>query len=174
MASRKKTGGAPTGARRKPSRPGGRTSTTAGTGTPQAGRRSTTPTPSIPSPRGSTGRAPKLNALAPGQYFVAGPFWSDGAQAWRVEYVERDVTMPGGWWEGSFYCQHEPDAQRLADLSRAVRSRAAWVQLQQEAVVMALRDGSGFIYRVMAGQRDVFKARPVPPRVTESYLSRQE
>ncbi len=166
MGSRKKTGAATTGARRKSSPRGGRTSTTAGSGKSRAGRRLTTPTPSTPAAPVApspvqTRRSHSRSSVA--DRYVAGPFWSDASQAWRVEYVERDESMPGGWWEGSFYCGRLEDAEHLAVASRKVKSREDWMYLRRDAISLAIVQGAGFLYRVMHGEREAFNNVPCPP-----------
>lgn len=172
MGSRKKIGSAPTGARPLRSQAAGRTRTTASSGTAPGGRHSITlprkASPEIgPSRKGkprieevsSPSRKPSTRRMttSPSEPHVTGHFWSDAAQAWRVEFYQEDVTLPGRCYQGSFYCQQEEDARELAEAARGIRTREEWLNLRGRAMEIAKQQRQGFIYRLMAGECETFR-----------------
>jgi hypothetical protein len=111
-------------------------------------------------------RSPKMTIshsdskkLKNGAFMVTGPFWSDASKAWRVEFYQNDKSLPGGFYQGSFYCSAEFDAIRLAEEARKVKSREEWLNIRGLAIELAAERRDGFIYRVMAGECETFIRR---------------
>jgi hypothetical protein len=111
-------------------------------------------------------RAPKMTIsrsdskkLKNGAFMVTGPFWSDASRAWRVEFYQNDHTLPGGFYQGSFYCSEESDAITLALAAHGVKSRAEWLGLRELALELAKDRRDGFLYRLMAGECETFIRR---------------
>jgi hypothetical protein len=164
----KKAGSARTAAPRSPSRRAGRTRKTARTGfSPEQTlserpfslkaqqREAASMTSPKPSPKRMTA-SPSDSKLGYQRPVITGPYWSDATVAWRIEFYQHHPKRASLSRGSSFYCSEQADAERLYAAASKVKTWAQWLALRTVAVELAVGRRDGFLYRVMAGEREVF------------------
>ena len=171
MASRKRTGSVTTAARRKNSRQAGRTRKVARTGPGTSDKpfslraQQRELIASRPTIQKNLSRSEQREEKEYHKPAISGPWWSHATQAYRVEFYQPHKRYASHNRESSFYCSHETDAKLLLQAALKQPSWLGWLDLKrtameiaQDRVALGVHDGTpdGFLYRIMAGDREVF------------------
>lgn len=115
----------------------------------------------VPAPRTRNSRSDSRKRFH--RHVVSGPYWSDATRAYRVEFYQAHRQWASHTRQSSFYCSEEADAIRLFNAAKRVKSWEQWLDLRTLAADLAIGRSDGFLYRMMAGEREVFIQ---PPRRT--------
>jgi len=117
-------------------------------------REASTPSPTL-SPKKPT-TFPSDSKLGYQRPVITGPYWSDATVAWRIEFYQHHPKRASLSRGSSFYCSELADAQRLYHDASKVKSWKQWLALRSVATELAVGRRDGFLYRIMAGEREVF------------------